>query len=243
VPEKPNVDVFDRDAAAHSGYVYTAGASLSSRLATQRSLDAIVALARLEGRSVLDLGCGDGHFTLRIYDAAKPRGIVGVDAARVAVATARRNRTRQPVEFVVADAHRLPFAEDAFDVALVQSILHHDDDPRDMIREAFRVAPEIVIHEPNGNNLGLKVIERTSRYHREHGEKSYGSRRMARWVRAVGGEVTGLRFAGFVPMFCPDWMARAMKRLEPVVETVPLVKPAACAVYVLRARRGRALSG
>lgn len=237
MPRNPNVEVFNRDAAEHSGYVYTTNASFSSQLATRRSRDVIVELAHLADRSVLDMGCGDGFYTLQICEAARPRRMLGIDAAVNAVTAAQRHRTNQRVEFAVGDVHRLPFPDDAFEVALVQSILHHDDDPRDIIREAFRLAPEIVIHEPNGNNLGLKIIERTSSYHREHGEKSYRSRQMARWVRELGGEVVALRFAGFVPMFCPDWMARAMKRLEPIVESVPLLKSQGCSVYVMVARR------
>lgn len=236
--QKSNVEVFERDAAEHSGYVYTSGASLSSRLATRRSLDVIVEAADLRGRSVIDIGCGDGFYTVQIWERLRPGRMLAVDAAGTAVAAARRRCTTEPVEFAVADVHRLPFPDDSFDVALVQSILHHDDDPRDVIREAFRLAPELVIHEPNGNNLGLKIIERTSTYHRQHDEKSHRPRRMARWVQEAGGAVVSLRFAGFVPMFCPDWTARAMKRLEPIVESLPLLRSHACAVYVMVARRG-----
>jgi SAM-dependent methyltransferase len=243
VTRNPNVEVFDRDAAEHGGYRYTAGASLSSRLATQRSRDVIVELADLRGRSVIDMGCGDGYFTLQLSDAAQPRRLLAVDAAGQAVAAARGRRTTQRVEFALADIHRLPFPDDSFDVALVQSILHHDDDPRDVIREAFRVAPEIVIHEPNGNNLGLKIIERASTYHREHGEKSYRPRLMARWVREAGGEPVSLRFAGLVPMFCPDWVAKVTKRLEPVVESLPFLRSSGCAVYVMIAQRNARTSG
>jgi ubiquinone/menaquinone biosynthesis C-methylase UbiE len=81
--------------------------------------------------------------------------LVGVDAAGHAIEVANTNKENRPAEFLVGDAHQMPFSDNSFDVALVQSILHHDDNPKDVIREAFRVAPEIVIHEPNGNNLGL----------------------------------------------------------------------------------------
>lgn len=242
MPQKLNVEVFDRDAAEHGGYVYTSGATLSSRLATQRSRDVIVEAAALDGRSVIDLGCGDGHFTFQIWERARPRRMLAVDAAVNAVASASRRRTTEQVEFAIADVHRLPFPDDCFDVALVQSILHHDDDPRDVIREAFRLAPRIVIHEPNGNNLGLKLIERTSAYHREHREKSYRPAQMERWLREAGGEMVSLRFAGFVPMFCSDWIARAMKRLEPIVESFPLIRSLGCSVYVMVARRQNARS-
>lgn len=234
---KRNAGVFDRDAAEHGGYLYTAESSLSSRLATTRSLDLIVDSVELTARSVIDLGCGDGYFTRQLWAATRPRRMFGIDAAGAAVAAARQGCTDQQIEFAVSDVHRLPFADDSFDVALLQSILHHDDDPCDMIREAFRVARTVLIHEPNGNNLGLKIIERTSRYHREHGEKSYRSSQMARWIREAGGEVRALRFAGFVPMFCPDWMARLTKRIEPIVEWTPVLKSQAAAVYVVVAER------
>ena len=113
------------------------------------------------------------------------------------------------MRFLAADGHRLPFRDDAFDVVLLQSILHHADAPEQMVREALRVAPRVVVHEPNGNNLGLKVIERVSKYHLEHGERSYTPRRVGRWVSDAGGAVVSCRFAGFVPMFCPDFRGAA----------------------------------
>jgi ubiquinone/menaquinone biosynthesis C-methylase UbiE len=209
-----NVDVFTRDVEANAGYLYTTNTRLSSRLATNRSTDAILQTAAFRDRSVLDMGCGDGFYTLRFFDRGRPRALVGADAADQAIRTASARANGRPVRFVVADAHRLPFADDSFDVVLVQSILHHDDDPAAMIKEAFRLAPTIVIHEPNGNNPGLKIIERVSSYHREHNEKSYSSRQLARWIKNAGGLVSLRRYAGFVPMFAPDPVAKLMKVFE-----------------------------
>jgi SAM-dependent methyltransferase len=238
---KRDVSIFEHDAAAHGGYLYTAGASLSSRLATARSLDLILDAALFAGRSVIDMGCGDGHFTRCIWSARRPQRMVGVDAAGAAVRRARRSCTVERIEYAVGDLHHLPFPDDSFDVALLQSTLHHDDDPADVIREAFRLAGEVVIHEPNGNNLGLKLIERTSRYHRAHDERSYRPAAMVRWVQRAGGEVRALRFAGLVPIFCPDWMAALAKRLEPAVERTPILRSQAAAVYVIVAGRRTAV--
>lgn len=232
---KLDVSVFDHDALRHGGYLYTTDAPLSSQLATQRTTD-IVQL-QLAGRSVLDIGCGDGFYIIRFFDRGSPRKITGIDASQEAVRVASINRQSRPIQFVAGDARRLPFPDNSFDLALIQSILHHSDSPLDIVREAFRVAPEILIHEPNGNNLGLKVIEKLSRYHREHQEKSYTSYQMRNWIRDAGGEVTYERFAGFVPMFCPDRIAQVMKAVEPVVERIPLLSFLACAVVVLVAKR------
>ena len=233
----PNVDVFNWDAISTAGYLYTTNARLSSQLATQRSKDIILQTGCFAGRSVLDMGCGDGFYTIHFWDRGRPRAMIGIDAAHRALEVANANKQDRPIQFAVGDAHQLPFPDNSFDLVLVQSILHHDDNPLGIVREAFRLAPEILIHEPNGNNFGLKIIEKTSRYHREHHEKSYTSRQIVRWIKQAGGGVVYQRFAGFVPMFCPDWLARIMKALEPVVERLPLVNALGCAVIVLVATR------
>ena len=110
-----------------------------------------------------------------------------------------------------------------FDVAQLRGVLHHLDRPVDALREAMRVAPVIVVLEPNGYNLGLKAIEKLSTYHRDHGEKSYAPANLERWVRELGGRVVSRDWVGLVPYFCPDWFARTMKVIEPVVESVPLL--------------------
>lgn len=238
--ERPGVDVFDKDAAANTGYLYTNTNRLSCKLATGRTTDVILQTGELTGRSVLDLACGDAFYSIQFWDRGDPARLVGADGALNAVKVAVQGSCSRPISFLVSDAHSLPFPDNSFDLVLVQSVLHHDQNPSHMIREAFRVAPRILIHEPNGNNIGLKVIEKTSPYHIEHGEKSYGSRRMKRWIKEAGGSVVYTKVAGFVPMFCPDWMARAMKSIEPVLERIPFFRWMACAVYVMVAVRNPA---
>jgi len=150
---------------------------------------------------------------------------------------ANAGKGARPIVFDVADAHRLPFPDNSFDIAMIQGVLHHDDDAGDIIREAFRVAPEILVLEPNGNNPGLKIIEKVSRYHREHHEKSYRPRLLRRWVEACGAKVIEERFAGLVPIFCPDWVARGAKAAESFAERLPVIRAYGCAVYVFVARR------
>jgi ubiquinone/menaquinone biosynthesis C-methylase UbiE len=232
-----NVDIFNRDAVNHGGYLYTTHMQLSSQLATSRTIKAILEICPLSGLSVLDMACGDGFYTTQFWDLGRPRMMVGVDAAIEAIKVAEVNKQNRPIHFFAGNIHCLPLPDNSFDLVLVQSVLHHDNNPLDTIREAFRLAPQILIHEPNGNNLGLKVIEKISSYHREHHEMSYTSRCLNRWVKEAGGEIISRKFAGFVPMFCPDSLAKTMKILEPMVESVPIIKSLACAVYVLLAVR------
>jgi SAM-dependent methyltransferase len=232
-----SVEAFNRDAEEHGGYLYTDITRLSSRLATQRTTDVILGTGHIEGRAVLDLACGDGFYAVRFWDQGRPRMMVGIDAAEQAVVHARRRAKHTKIRFAVCDAHRTPFEDGHFDLVLLQSVLHHDGDPRALIREAFRLAPTVLIHEPNGNNPGLKLIERTSRYHIDHDEKSFRSAQLKQWVTDAGGRVIYQKFAGFVPMFCPPWVARITKLIEPVLEAVPVINAITCAVCVLVAIR------
>jgi SAM-dependent methyltransferase len=235
---KAKVQVFDKDAASHDGYVYTTDPRLSSRLATKKLEDLVLGAVQFDARRVVDIGCGDGHFTRRFWDRGRPASIVGMDPAPSAIGVAEAKiGGREGMSFTVGDGHSLPWPDDSFDLAVIQGVLHHDDSPQQTIGEAFRVAREVVILEPNGNNLGLKIIEKTSRYHREHFERSYPPLRLLRWIRQQGGTITSVKFGGFVPMFCPDWYAKASKGLEPMVEKAPLVNLLASAVIVVVAQR------
>ena len=239
-PADPSVDPFTADIAANAGYRYTTHATLSSRLANRRLTDASLAVADFDGRRVVDIGCGDGTFTVEVLDTGGATGVSGLDPAATAVRLARGKVADRPINFTVGSAFALPYRNDSFDLAYLRGVLHHMTRPVEALREALRVASSVVVVEPNGYNPVLKVLERCSTYHLEHSERSYSPRRLDRWVRDVGGTLERRTFAGLVPMFCPDWLARATKRLEPVVERLPVVRNVGCAVYVFSAtgRRG-----
>jgi len=236
-PVERNVHAFDQDVLCNQGYLYTTNSQLSSRLANKRLTDVSLALLDFSGLKVIDVGCGDGTYTIELWDLARPRSVVGIDPAPSAIEAADARKGDRPIVFQVGSAYHLDAADDDFDVAVLRGVLHHLDYPGSAIREALRVARRIVVVEPNGYNPVLKVIERTMRYHIEHGEKSYAPRRLRRWVEQARGRIVRAKYAGLVPMFCPDWMARALKRIEPVVEDLPLVDALGCAVYIFAAAR------
>ncbi|MGI8674706.1 MAG: class I SAM-dependent methyltransferase [Thermoleophilaceae bacterium] len=228
---------FERDIAVSGRFLYT-GDRLSSRLANARISEAVLAAAVFDGARVIDIGCGDGTYSIELAALARPALVHGVDPAVGAIEVARaRAGGGGTVSFEVGSAYALPHAVDAFDVAVLRGVLHHVDRPLDALSEALRVAPTAVAVEPNGLNPGLKVLERWSRYHVEHGERSDPRRRLDGWVAALGASVVRRQWVGFVPMFSPDWYAHAAKRLEPVLERTPLLRAMACAQYVFTACR------
>lgn len=234
---KHAAEIFNRDVDELGGYRYALGDALSTRLATGRWLTLMLGLTSLTDRAVIDIGCGDGSFTVRYFDACRPRLMAAIDPAAKAVAAGKSKAGTRPIHFQVADGHRLPYADDTFDLALLQAILHHDDDPTRTIAEAFRVAREILVLEPNGYSPILKLLERFGPYHRAHEERSYSPPRLRAWVEAAGGHVVRGRLGVAVPMFSPDWMARTLAFAEPMIERTPGLNRVLCAVYVFNARR------
>lgn len=234
---RPDGSVFDHDAQRHGGYLYTTNAPLSSQYANKRLSDIALVMVNFKGKRILDLGSGDGTYTKELFDRGEPFSIHGIDPSKKAIEIAKEKYGDKRITFTVGNADFLPYASNSFDLVHIRGVLHHMDNPAMALKEALRVGAVVLVIEPNGYNPGLKVIEKLSRYHREHQERSYTSYQMRNWIRDAGGEVSYERLAGFVPMFCPDQIAKVMKAAEPVVERIPLLNFFACAVVALIAKR------
>ncbi len=97
-----------------------------------------------DGAAVLDMGCGRGTSIRLILSAfgGHPARLVAFDIDPGVISRARRRLAPTldgSVELQVADATRLPFADDEFDAALELGILHHIPDWRAALRETARV--------------------------------------------------------------------------------------------------------
>ncbi len=99
ISKRPDVEVFNQDATSNTGYLYTTNTNLSSQLATQRTIDLILQTGCFANRSILDLGCGDGFYTIKFWDQGKPGAMVGIDAASKALEVANRNKEDRPNKF------------------------------------------------------------------------------------------------------------------------------------------------
>jgi ubiquinone/menaquinone biosynthesis C-methylase UbiE len=89
-----------------------------------------------ECRSLLEVGCGTGHFTE--WFASLGPWPVGLDRLPSMLAFAQGRRPDLP--FVLADASRLPFGDATFDVVALVTVLEFLDAPEAALREAGRVA-------------------------------------------------------------------------------------------------------
>ena len=85
---KDNVRRFDDDVRRTGSYAYTAE-KLSSTYANSRISECIAASYPFSGKRVLDLGCGDGTYTLE-FPSLGAKEVLGIDPAEVAVEAANR---------------------------------------------------------------------------------------------------------------------------------------------------------
>ncbi len=115
----------------HRQFVRQAGWTLSTRSHLYRQ-------ARLwRTQAVLDVGCGTGVITEEVAQRTKGR-VVGLDLdpAMLRYAAGRV----EGVEWVVGDAHYLPFPAKTFDVVLCNFVLLWTEHPRVAVEEMARVA-------------------------------------------------------------------------------------------------------
>jgi ubiquinone/menaquinone biosynthesis C-methylase UbiE len=89
------------------------------------------------GRRVLDVGCGPGALTTVLVERVGADQVAAVDPSEQFVGAARE---RHPgVEVRRASAEELPFADESFDTALAQLVVHFMADPVRGLAEMARV--------------------------------------------------------------------------------------------------------
>lgn len=90
----------------------------------------------LEGKVVLDAGCGSGYSTKLIQEFS-PAELVGFDLMPSQIEKAKIKNSE--LGFFVGNVLEMPFDSNKFDAVFVFGILHHIPKWKDAIRELYRV--------------------------------------------------------------------------------------------------------
>jgi len=97
-------------------------------------------LGDLEGRSVLDLACGEGHYT-RLLKALGATRVAGVDISTKMIELGQSSEKEAPlgIEYLVADAQSVQFPE-AFDLVTAAYLLNYARTPEELLAMCQAVA-------------------------------------------------------------------------------------------------------
>lgn len=158
----------------------------------------------LAGKTVLDVGCGNGIFTVPL--ARRGARVVGTDlSAHMLGLNPHAARVR-------ASAFALPFADRAFDIVFAANLLHHVEDVPGALREMLRCSSRhLMLIEPNRWNplmLALGLLVRA-----ERGVLRSSRSALVQWLERAGCRVTATCTTGMIsqnntPAFLVPWLKR-----------------------------------
>ena len=126
----------DQVALGNPSFVWRAG--------QDRRLSLVRRYVPLEGARMLDIGCGIGTYVRKLQELSQRVYGIDIEPGRV-----RQGKTGS---LAVGISERLPFANGAFDLVLLNEVIEHVQDEAATLREACRVARpggHVVIYAPN----------------------------------------------------------------------------------------------
>jgi len=85
---------------------------------------------------VLDVGSGDGRLAQLVANKRPDISIQGIDV---------RVRTDSAIHVETFNGTSIPYGEGSFDVVMLVDVLHHTADPMILLREAVRVARQVIL--------------------------------------------------------------------------------------------------
>ena len=240
---KKNVSEFNRDVKEMGSYAYTTD-RLSSNEANFRLTTSIRDIYDFSGKTVLDIGCGDGSYTLEFCELGVKK-IVGIDPADKAINAAADKAEKYGLghiaSFQVDNIYELDtvLTSNSYDCIVVRGVVHHLPDPEKAFKELAKFKGDIIVLEPNGSNPVLKLIEKNSQYHIEHEERSFSFKELTTWSEMAGLINADYKYINVVPFFCPDLLVRVLKPFEPMVEALPLFRKYICGqvVYLFKSKK------
>jgi SAM-dependent methyltransferase len=208
--------------------------SRGGRLIDRREKEAVLsALGDVTDRSILEIACGTGRFTVML--AERGANIVGLDISAAMLQRGRRKARQVGVddhlEFLRGDAARLPFPDDHFDAVFAVRFFHLADTPESFLSEMARVSREQVFFDT------FKAMSSRSAYNwmLPMGSRLYEDDEVYGLIEAAGLELESEEHDFILPYGLyrqiPDWMADSLRGVDTSVVDHPIGEQFASVSY------------
>lgn len=126
----------------------------SNSLVQNSAADTLIEMAGIrQSESVLDLGCGPGHISSRIYEKTRSR-VTAIDASEGMIEQAKENYTDQDIEFRVLPAEQL-IDIGQYDLIFCNSTFQWFRQPELVVRKCFnalRTHGRMLVQAPATSN-------------------------------------------------------------------------------------------
>ena len=109
----------------------------------RRGIDVLAETVDVDGRDVLDVGCGDG--SLVRWLCSQGARAIGADCGAEMLRQALEADPKHPDRYIDAPGQALPFDDDSFDVVVFSNSLHHipTEDMAQALEEAGSMWPSL----------------------------------------------------------------------------------------------------
>ena len=134
--------------AQYAGY-YDSGPTEWRRLGAIDKAANIVALAGpIAPKSILEIGAGDGSILSRLSELGVGERLYALEISASGVDVIQRRKIPRLVDCRAFDGYRIPYDDRQFDLAVLSHVVEHVEHPRQILREAARVARCVFVEVP-----------------------------------------------------------------------------------------------
>ncbi len=106
----------------------------------------------VEGKTVLDVACGNGYGADLLLNSGKARSVVGADISEEAINYAKNNYASENLEFYIEDAADTHFNDKTFDIIVSFETIEHINNYLQYLVEMKRILQDdgiLVVSTPN----------------------------------------------------------------------------------------------
>jgi ubiquinone/menaquinone biosynthesis C-methylase UbiE len=137
---------------------YDAGDSEWRRLGALGKAENIQLLCRdIPKKTVIEIGAGEGSILKRLSEVGFGEKLWALEISSSGVEVIRQKQIPNLVECRAFDGYRVPYDDEAFDVAILSHVVEHVEHPRVLLYEAARVARYLFVEVPLEDTVRLPM--------------------------------------------------------------------------------------